>query len=101
MKLGKVVGSVVATRKHELLVGYKLLIVRQLKPGPDGSLIPAPGSSEFTVAVDLAGAGVGEIVLFTTGSPARNSASDSSESPVDEAIVGIVDSTDVNGNEVC
>jgi len=101
MKLGKVVGSVVATRKHERLVGHKLLLIRQLKPGKDGSLVPAQSSSEFTVAIDLVGAGPGEYVLYTSGSPARNvSAPDFNDSPVDEAIVGIVDQADFNTNEV-
>jgi ethanolamine utilization protein EutN len=100
MKLGKVVGSVVATRKHDRLVGYKLLMVRQLKPGPEGSLIPAPSGSQFIVAIDLVGAGPGDFVLYASGSSARNAATDSHDSPVDEAIVGIVDQTDFNVNEV-
>jgi ethanolamine utilization protein EutN len=99
VKLGKVVGSVVATRKHDRLVGYKLLVVRQLKPGPDGKLVPFAGSGEFTVAVDLVGAGAGEIVLYASGSSARNASSEDRDSPVDEAIVGIVDRADVNGSE--
>jgi Carbon dioxide concentrating mechanism/carboxysome shell protein len=100
MKLGKVVGSVVATRKHERLVGHKLLIVQQLKPGDDGALVPARGSSEFVVSVDLVGAGTGELVLYTSGSPARNASSESDDSPIDAAIVGIVDQTDVDAREV-
>ena len=100
MKLGKVVGSVVATHKHDQLVGHKLLIVRQLKPEPGGSLIPAPGSNEFTVAIDLVGAGTGETVLYTSGSSARNVASSTHDNPVDEAIVGIVEQADFNTNEV-
>jgi ethanolamine utilization protein EutN len=100
MKLGKVIGSVVATRKHDRLVGNKLLIVRQLKPDPEGSLVPAHSGSEFIVAVDLVGAGPGELVLYSSGSSARNASTDSHDSPVDEAIVGIVDQTDFNVNEV-
>lgn len=100
MKLGKVVGSVVATRKDDRLLGHKLLIIQQLKPGDDGKLVPARGSSEFTVSVDLVGAGTGELVLYTSGSSARNAASEAHDSPIDEAIVGIVDSTDIDGREV-
>jgi len=100
MKLGKVVGSVVATHKHDQLVGHKLLILRQLKPGVEGALIPAQSSSEFTVAVDLVGAGTGETVLYASGSPARNASAGASDSPIDEAIVGIVDQVDFNTNEV-
>lgn len=100
MKLGKVVGSVVATRKHDRLVGHKLLMLQQLKPGEDGSLVPARGSSEFTVSVDLVGAGTGELVLYTSGSPARNASGDQDDSPIDTAIVGIVDQTDIDPREV-
>ncbi|MDR0648068.1 MAG: EutN/CcmL family microcompartment protein [Synergistaceae bacterium] len=100
MKLGKVIGSVVATRKHNGLVGHKLLIVRQVKPSPDGGLVPAPGGSQFIVAIDLVGAGPGELVLYTSGSSARSASTDSRDSPIDEAIVGIVDQTDFNASEV-
>lgn len=100
MKLGKVVGSLVATRKDDRLVGHKLLIVQQLKPGDGGGLTPARGSGEFTVSVDLVGAGTGELVLFTSGSSARNAASEAFGSPIDAAIVGIVDQTDVDAGEV-
>lgn len=96
MKLGKVVGSVVATRKDDRLVGHKLLVVQQLKPDADGKLVPARGSSEFIVSVDLVGAGTGELVLYTNGSPARNASSDNPENPIDAAIIGIVDQTDID-----
>jgi ethanolamine utilization protein EutN len=100
MHIGKVVGSVVATRKDERLVGHKLLIVQKMKPGENGRLIPARGSSEFVVSVDLVGAGTGETVLYTSGSSARNAASENYDNPIDAAIIGIVDQTDVNASEV-
>lgn len=100
MKLGKVVGSMVATPKDERLTGHKLLIVQQLKPGEIGALVPAKGDGEFVVSVDLIGVGVGELVLYTSGSSARNASSQSTDSPIDAAIVGIVESMDVNGGEV-
>lgn len=100
MKLGKVVGSVVATRKDERLTGHKLLIVQELKPGDDGALVPTRSGDGFLVSVDLVGAGTGEIVLLTSGSSARNAASEKIDSPIDAAIVGIVDQTDVDTREV-
>ncbi|MDR1943619.1 MAG: EutN/CcmL family microcompartment protein [Synergistaceae bacterium] len=96
MNLGRVVGSVVATRKDERLRGHKLLLVQKLKPGEGGSLIPSRGSSEFLVSVDLVGAGAGELILYTSGSSARNAASESYDNPIDAAIVGIVDQTDID-----
>jgi ethanolamine utilization protein EutN len=81
MYLGKVVGTVVATRKQETLVGSKLMLVA-----------PYEGDEQTIVAVDTVGAGVGEIVLVTMGTPARRAVS--KDSPVDAAIVGIVDSVE-------
>ncbi len=81
MYLGKVVGTVVATRKQETLVGAKLMLVA-----------PYEGEGQTMVAVDTVGAGVGEIVLLTIGNPARNAVN--RDSPVDAAIVGIVDTVE-------
>lgn len=84
MLLGKVIGNVVSTRKDDKLVGYKLLIVQQLDQR--GIPIRYP-----MVAVDTVGAGVGELVLLSTGSSARFSSGERKESPIDLSIVGIID----------
>ncbi|HXW07964.1 MAG TPA: EutN/CcmL family microcompartment protein [Vicinamibacterales bacterium] len=83
MILAKIVGTVVATRKDERLVSNKLLIARPMDPRgkPEGS---------YLVAVDTVDAGVGETVLIVSGSSARM-ASGLKDTPVDAAIVGIVD----------
>ena len=81
MVVGKVVGSVVATRKNEGLLGSKFMIVEPLEN------MEKRGRR---VAVDNVGAGIGEIVLVALGSAARiGCALDTA--PVDAAIVGIVD----------
>ena len=80
MIIGTVVGSVVSTRKHDALVGNKLLIVEPLENTAKDKL----------VAIDTVGAGIGEMVLVTTGSSAR-CASHHTNAPIDAAIVGIVD----------
>lgn len=85
MIIGDVMGSVWATRKDEKLNGLKLLIV---KPTYNDDL-----SSTF-VAADLAGAGVGDIVLVTRGSSAR-SAFGKERLPIDSVIVGVIDSIDM------
>ncbi len=83
MILGRVVGTVVATRKDERLTGFKLLIVRTVHPdGREGK-----GS---LVAVDTVDAGAGDLVLVVSGSSARM-VTGCRERPVDAAIVGIVD----------
>jgi ethanolamine utilization protein EutN len=78
MIIGKVVGSVVSTRKNENLVGSKFMIIK-----------PQQGEETF-VAVDNVGAGIGENVLVATGSAARIGCGHNT-APIDAAIVGIID----------
>ena len=80
MIIGKVVGSIVSTRKCENLVGNKFMINEPLEE-------MAACAARF-VAIDNIGAGIGETVLVATGSAARVGMENS---PVDAAIVGIVD----------
>lgn len=94
MKIGKVIGNVVATRKDERLVGHKLLIVREMIPDDSGKLETVGGVAGTSVVVDLVGAGAGEMVIFCSGSTARASAGND-RAPIDGAIVGIIDTVDV------
>ena len=87
MILGRVAGTVVATRKDEKLEGFKLLIVQAVDP--DGK----PKDS-YVVAVDTVDAGIGELVLVVSGSSARM-VTGCTDRPVDAAIAGIVDELDV------
>ena len=87
MILARVVGTVVATRKDERLLGAKLLVVRNVDPsGKD--------EAGYSVAVDTVDAGLGDKVLIVTGSSARM-AQGQKDCPVDAAIVGVVDSVEV------
>jgi microcompartment protein CcmK/EutM len=88
MQLARVVGTVVATRKDPRLEGKKLLVVRYI--GPDGK-----DQAGYVVAIDTVGAGYRERVILVSGSSARM-ASGMKESPVDTAIVGIVDELDLD-----
>jgi ethanolamine utilization protein EutN len=90
MILARVVGTVVATRKDERLEGRKLLVCRPVTP--DG----APGGAHI-IAVDAVGAGYQETVLLVSGSSARIATG--KESPVDSAIVGIVDAVRLETEE--
>lgn len=87
MLMGKVTGSVWATRKHQQLEGKKFMTVRILDADRQES-------GEVMIAVDVVGAGVGETVLITTGSGAR-AAFGGENPPVDAAIVGIIDINEV------
>lgn len=89
MLLGKVTGTVVATRKDDNLVGLRFLMVREL----DTSLAE---TGKMVVAVDAVGAGVGEIVLYASGSSARNTTV-TKDRPVDATIMAIVDELEVDG----
>jgi len=87
MILARVVGTVVATRKDERLVSNKLLVARAIDP--QGRM-----DGGYVVAVDTVDAGVGETVLIVSGSSARMAAG-MKDCPVDAAIVGIVDTIEV------
>ena len=88
MKIGRVTGSVVSTQKDQNLVGFKLLIVKQLNSKGEDI-----GDEE--VAVDIFGAGVGELVLLCHGSSARV-LWENQKAPIDLAVVGIIDSLETN-----
>ncbi|HEX4925678.1 MAG TPA: EutN/CcmL family microcompartment protein [Bdellovibrionales bacterium] len=89
MILARVVGEVVSTQKEPTLSGLKLLLVQSvdLKGEPKGTVL---------VAADAVGAGVGEVVLYASGSSARQTAA-TKDRPVDSVIMAIVDQIDVRG----
>lgn len=89
MLLGKVVGTVVATRKEPTLEGSKLLVVRGLD-------LDGKPTATLVVAVDAVGAGVGEWVLYASGSSARQTEV-TKDRPVDATIMAIVDTLEVGG----
>lgn len=92
MLLGEVVGTLVATRKEASMEGFKFLVVKSL--GVDGK-----GGGGSVVAVDAVGAGVGEVVLYATGSAARQTVATNNR-PCDAVIMAIVDTWEVGGKEI-
>ncbi len=91
MLLGRVVGTVWATRKDERLEGVKLLIVQAVD-------IAGKALDGFVIAVDSVQAGPGELVLVAQGSSARQTAA-TKDRPVDAVIMAIVDRLDVVPDE--
>ncbi len=87
MNIGRVIGTLVATRKDESLVGSKLMVTQPLDIDykPEGQPI---------IMVDTVGAGIGDVVIFTEGTASRNAAG-KPDSAIDAAIVGIIDNLDV------
>ena len=92
MLLGRVAGTLVASRKDEGLQGQKFLVVREL--GVDGKEVGG-----HVVAADSVGAGVGEVVLWASGSSARQTEF-TRDRPCDAVIMAVVDSWDLGGENV-
>ncbi|WP_409346856.1 EutN/CcmL family microcompartment protein [Paenibacillus sp. MBLB4367] len=87
MFMGKVIGSVWATQKEEGMDNLKLMVVQPID-------FRERETGAYVIATDRIGAGVGEKVIVSRGSPAR-ALFGSRTVPVDAMIVGIVDSYDV------
>jgi ethanolamine utilization protein EutN/carbon dioxide concentrating mechanism protein CcmL len=92
MLIGQVVGSVVATQKDERMATLKLLVVRV----HDQENRP---TEQYVVAVDAVQAGQGDLVLFATGSSARQTQLTEGK-PCDAVIMAVVDSWDLAGKNV-
>jgi microcompartment protein CcmK/EutM len=89
MLIGRVVGNVVASQKAESLEGLKFLVVREMN-------VEAQEADGYVVAADAVGAGVGDVVLYATGSSARQTPLTDNR-PADAVIMAIVDSWEVGG----
>lgn len=89
MLLGRVVGTLVSTRKEPSLDGLRFLVVRRLT-------IDNKDTDGYVVASDAVGAGLGEVVLYATGSSARQTKY-THERPNDAVIMAIVDTWEVDG----
>ena len=88
MQIGRVVGTVVSTQKHRAFEGAKLLLVQPV------SLDDSPRGTPL-LAVDSVGAGVHEKVLIVLEGRAAGEALGRKAAPVDAAVIGIIDSVDV------
>lgn len=91
MEIAKVIGNVWATKKEEGLIGQKLLVLKIMES-------KEKTKNEFVVASDMIGAGIGDCVIISRGAAARY-ASGKPQSSIDAAVVGIVDSIEVDENE--
>ena len=89
MLLAKVLGTVVSTRKEKSIEGLKFLLLRQVN-------LEGKESGGIVVAADVVGAGVGEMVLYATGSSARQTEVTNNR-PCDAVVMAIVDNWEVGG----
>lgn len=92
MHIGKVIGNVVATRKDETLTGSKLMLTQPLD-------IDLKANGDPLIMVDTVGAGIGEVVMYTTGTASRNAA-EKPDAAIDAAIIGIIDYVDVDKDSI-
>lgn len=90
MILAKVVGTVVASQKEPSMEGLKFLVLQQV--GLDGQ-----EAGGFVVAADAVDAGVGEMVLYASGSSARQTVR-TDKRPCDAVVMAIVDNWEVDGD---
>jgi microcompartment protein CcmK/EutM len=90
VQLGRVAGTLVASRKEALMSGMKFLVVKQIDEENSET-------GSYVVAVDAVGAGPGEVVLYASGSSARQTEL-TRDRPCDAVIMAIVDSWDVAGD---
>ncbi len=92
MQIARVVGTVVATRKHPTFEGAKLLLVQPVTLDDQPRGVPL-------LAVDAVGAGVHERVVIVIEGRAAGEALGRKGAPVDAAVIGIVDELDVTEDD--
>jgi microcompartment protein CcmK/EutM len=89
MQLARVIGTVVASAKSARTDGLKMLILQPLD-------LEGQAKGTYVVAFDAVGAGEGEVVLYVTGSSARQTPATDNR-PADATIFAIVDTWEVAG----
>ena len=93
MQIGRVKGSVVATRKSENMTGWKLLLVKPI------DLETFEEKGNVLVAFDAVGAGEGEVVMICSGSSSRNTALTDGK-PSDTSIIATIDYIDLRNKRI-
>ncbi len=79
----------VSSRKEDTLEGLKFLVIKQLD-------VEESETGGYVIAADAVGAGVGEVVLYATGSSARQTLM-TKDRPCDAVVMAIVDTWEVGG----
>ncbi len=92
MQIAKVRGTVVSTQKEDRLTGLKFLLVQLVDE--EGQPMPI-----YEVAADRVGAGVGEWVLISRGSAARQ-IENSVDRPIDAAVIAIIDTVTIENQRL-
>lgn len=90
MIIAKVTGTVVASQKEPRLDGLKLLVLTPTDVQGE------PQKAAPVVAIDACGAGLGDLVLFASGSSARQTEV-TKDKPVDAVVMAIIDLVEREG----
>jgi len=90
VKLGRIVGTVVSTKKDPKIEGLRLYLVQDIT-------LDLAERDSFVVAADAMGAGVGEVVLYASGSSARQT-DQTDGRPIDAVVMAIVDEMSMKGD---
>jgi microcompartment protein CcmK/EutM len=88
MYIGRVSGTVVATIKHEVYEGRKLLVVDRLTPEGEAT-------ERYDIAVDTVQAGIGDLVLVIDEGNSARQVIGREDAPIRAVIVGVIDEVDV------
>jgi microcompartment protein CcmK/EutM len=89
MYIGRVTGTVVATTKHEVFAGRKLLLVDRLTPEGDVT-------DRYDIAVDTVQAGVGDLVLVIDEGNSARQVINQEDAPIRAVVVGVIDQLDIH-----
>jgi len=89
MLIGKIVGTVVSKRKDPKVEGFKFMLVKNVD-------VDLEETGAYVVAADVVGAGIGEYVLYATGSSARQTVR-TDRRPIDAVIMAIIDQWEIGG----
>ncbi len=89
MIIGRIVGDVVATQKSKSHEGRKILVVQPLN-------LDGTDRGDVVLALDSVDAGVGDRVLVVSEGYSAMTAVGRPQSPIDMAVIGIVDAVDVH-----
>ncbi len=90
MLIAKVIGTVVSTIKHPVYHAQKIMLVQPLH-------LPGEKSEDALIAVDLAQAGVGDVVLVCQEGGSTRQIIGIKDQPVRSSIVGVIDSVKLEG----
>lgn len=93
MEVGRVIGTVTSTVKHEVYQGKPLLVVQQLS-------LSGEIQGEARIAIDYVGAGVGDLVLIGGAPGVAASVFGVEKAPIRDLIMGIIDHVDLDRERI-